>query len=272
MQEFLSSEFWLYAANKLLRIVAISIGAMTVLRFFGPVIDRFFQAQTGSKKFYLEEKRARTLSSLFKSVIRYTVYFITLVLVLQEFKIDTTSLIAGAGIVGLAIGVGAQSLVKDVITGFFVILEDQYSVGDYIVIDSMAGHVEDIGFRVTVLRDANGVRHIIPNGAIGKVSNYTRGHMQAVINIPVAYEADIGKVLQILEEICAGAADMPEVLERPKVIGVVDFRTAEIIVRIAAKTVPLEQVKVETAIRRRIKERFDAEHIPPPAAFVRPGA
>lgn len=268
MNEFLTPDFWYFFANRLLRIVAIAIGALVVLRFFGPVVDRFLIVQDGKKKFYFEEKRARTLRGLLKSIIRYTIYFIALVLILQEFKIDTTSIIAGAGVIGLAIGVGAQSLVKDIITGFFIILEDQYSVGDYIVLGDMAGHVEEIGFRVTTLRDANGVLHIIPNGAINKVSNYTRGHMLAVINIPVSYQAEVGTVLKLLEEVCNDTADMPELVERPKVIGIVDFRTTEVVARIIAKTVPLEQVKVETTIRRKVKERFDAADIQPPAPVL----
>jgi len=272
MNELLTPDFWYYTANKMFRIAAIAIGALVVLRFSGPVIDRFLAVQAGQKKFYFEEKRARTLNGLLKSVIRYTIYFITTVMILQEFKVDTTSIIAGAGVIGLAIGVGAQSLVKDVITGFFIILEDQYAVGDYIVLGDMAGHVEDIGFRVTSLRDANGVLHIIPNGSITKVSNYTRGNMLAVINIPVSYEAEVGKVLQLLEEVCDETADMPEVVERPKVLGIVDFRSTEIVARIIAKTVPLEQGKVETTIRLKVKERFEAAQIQPPApALVKAG-
>lgn len=267
MNDYFTSAYWLFAANKLLRIAGILIGSMVVLRFFGPVIDRFFVIQTGNKKYHMEEKRARTLSALLKSIIRYSVYFMVTVMVLQEFSIDTTSIIAGAGIVGLAIGVGAQSLVKDIITGFFIILEDQYAVGDYIATADMTGFVEEIGFRVTTLRDINGVRHIIPNGAIAKVSNYTRGYMQAVINLPVAYTADLDKVLGILEEICESMKDLPVLLEKPKVLGAVDFRTADILVKIVAKTAPLEQLGVETALRRRIKERFDEEEIPPPSVI-----
>lgn len=271
MNEFLTPDFWYYTANKFLRIAAILVGALVVLRFFGPVIDRLLVIQNNNKKFYFEEKRARTLNGLLKSIIRYTIYFIAIVLILQEFKIDTTSIIAGAGIIGLAIGVGAQSLVKDIITGFFIILEDQYSVGDYIVLGDMAGHVEEIGFRVTTLRDANGVLHIIPNGAITKVSNYTRGHMLAIINIPVSYQAETEKVLKLLEDVCSAVADMPELIERPKVTGIVDFRSTEILVRIIAKTVPLEQIKVETTIRRKVKEYFDAAGIQPPAPALKTG-
>jgi small conductance mechanosensitive channel len=265
--ELLTPQFLLFAGNKVLRIFAILAIAAFAQRFSGVVVDRVFMPPAGAKKFYLEEKRARTLSVLLKTILRYTVYFIATVMLLQEFNIDTTSIIAGAGIIGLAVGVGAQSLVKDVITGFFIIFEDQYAVGDYIVSDNMSGTVEEISFRTTKLRDSNGVMHIIPNGAIARVSNYTRGHMQAVINIPVAYEADIGKVLLLLEEACREVRKvMPEVLDGPEVIGVVDMRPGEVIVRVVAKTVPLQQVKVETAFRHKAKLLFDAAQIPAPSA------
>lgn len=271
MTELLSPDYLLYVGNKVLRLFLIAAGSVVALRFFGLIVDRFFMPQAGAKRFYLEEKRARTLSSLLKSIIHYTIYFITLVMILQEFHIDTTSIIAGAGVIGLAIGFGAQTLVKDVITGFFIILEDQYSVGDYIASGDMAGTVEDIGFRITKLRDSNGVLHIIPNGAIIKVTNYTRGHMQAVINVPVSYDADIDQVQALLKQACEAVKELPQIIEQPKLLGIVDFRPGELIMRIIVKTLPLEQGGVEAAIRQQIKILFDSAAIPRPAAAQIPG-
>lgn len=260
-----STDFWFHAGNKALRILLIMIAAGIVQRFTGMVIDRFFIARSGMKTLYFEEKRAKTLSGLLQSVARYIIYFIAIVMVLQEFNIDTTSLIAGAGVVGLALGVGAQSLIRDFVTGFFIILEDQYAIGDYVVSGDMAGTVEEIGLRVTKLRDANGILHIIPNGQISRISNYSRGVMQAVINVPVSYQADLNQVLELLDQACLEVGgQLLEVVEGPKVIGVVDLRPNELIIRIIAKTVPLEQTKVETAVRRQIKLLFDGAHIPPP--------
>lgn len=270
MNELLRPDYLFFWGNKALRLVAIAIGAAIALRFFSMIVDRFFMPQPGSKRFYLEEKRARTLSTLLKSIIHYTVYFITLVMILQEFQIDTTSIIAGAGIIGLAIGFGAQTLVKDVITGFFIILEDQYSVGDYIVSGDMAGTVEELGFRVTKLRDFKGVLHIIPNGAISRLTNFTRGNMQAVVNVPVSYEADIRQIMDLLEEACSAVKDLPQVVEAPRVVGIVDMQPGEITVRVAVKTLPLEQFGVETILRRRIKELFAEAKIPLPAAALKP--
>jgi len=267
VDRLITADILLAAGHTALRLAAILIGAWLVGRFGGLLIERLFLPPAVGKKL-LEEKRARTLSALLKSILRYTIYFIAAVLILNEFHVDTTSIIASAGIIGLAVGVGAQGLVKDFITGFFIIFENQYTVGDYIVSGDMAGTVEELTFRVTKLRDGNGVLHIIPNSAITRVSNYTRGHMQAVINIPVAYDADIGRVLTLLEEVADDIARLPEVLERPTVVGVVDLRPGEAVVRIVAKTVPLEQMKVEAACRRKIIALFEEAHIPAPAAAM----
>ena len=266
MSELLTTAFLLEIGNKILKITVIMIGTQLAQHFSRMVIDRFFFSSAGQRTFYFAEKRANTLSGLLKNIIRYALYFMALVMILQEFRIDTTSIIAGAGVIGLALGIGAQSLIKDLITGFFIIFEDQYAVGDYIVCGDMAGTVENMGFRITKLRDANGVLHIIPNGAIARLSNYTRGTMQAVINVPVPYAADIGKVFTVLEEACMEIGEeMPEVIDGPKVLGVVDFIGGEVIIRLTAKTQPLEQMKVETALRHKIKVLFDAEHILQPA-------
>lgn len=261
----LTPEVLLVAGTTLMRIIVILLGAITILRLFSLMVNKIFIPSIGSNSFHFDERRARTLGGLLQSMVRYVIYFITIVMILQEFKIDTTSIVAGAGIVGLALGVGAQSLIRDFITGFFIVLENQFAVGDYIVSGDMAGTVADIGLRVTKLRDGNGVLHIIPHGAISRVSNYTRGHMQAVVNIPVAYEADISTVFALLEQACiAIGKDMIEVLEGPTVFGVVDIRSQELIIRVLAKTVPLEQGKVENALRYKIKMLFDEAHIPPP--------
>ena len=258
MQTLLTPEFLLFTGNRIIRIMGILLGVMLILKLFTLLVNQVFIPNIVGKTFKFDEKRARTLGGLVQSIVRYMIYFIMIVLILQEFKIDTSSLVAGAGIVGLALGVGAQSLIKDFITGFFIVLENQFTVGDYIVSGDMSGTVEDIGLRVTKLRDGNGVLHMIPHGAIIRVSNYTRGYMQATVDIPIPYGEDISKVLSLLEEACSLVGkDMVEVLEGPRVVGVVDWHTQELIVRLVAKTVFLKQVTVETALRYQIKLLFD---------------
>lgn len=265
MPMFFTPDFLFTAGNKIIRIAGILLGAVFLLRSFSIMVNKIFIPNVGISAFHFDERRARTLGGLLQSVIRYVIYFITIVMVLQEFQIDTTSLVAGAGIVGLAIGVGSQSLIRDFVTGFFMVLENQFAVGDYIVSGDMAGTVEDIGLRVTKLRDGNGVLHIIPHGAISRISNYTRGHMQAVVNVPVAYTADLKKVLSLLEGACSAVSkELEEVLEGPKVLGVVDLGAQVLVVRIVAKTTPLQQGKVENALRYTIKNAFDEAQIPYP--------
>eukprot|EP00825_Cyclidium_porcatum_P034473 TRINITY_DN36258_c0_g1_i4.p1 TRINITY_DN36258_c0_g1~~TRINITY_DN36258_c0_g1_i4.p1 ORF type:complete len:271 (-),score=7.79 TRINITY_DN36258_c0_g1_i4:453-1265(-) len=261
----LNTDFILMLLERAVRLAVIVVIIAVALRISRLVIQKFFLGNKGLKSFYLEEKRARTLESLLSSIVRYVLYFIAGVMMLQELNINTTSIVAGAGIIGLALGVGAQSLIKDFITGFFIIMEDQYAVGDYIVSGEMAGTVEEIGFRVTKLRDGNGIMHILPNGSILRVSNYSRGHMLATINIPVPYSADIDKVMAILDNACAKVKEeVPEVLEIPKVIGIVDMRPGEQVIRIISKTTPLEQGKVEAALRYKVVKMFKQAFIKMP--------
>lgn len=271
MSDWFTPEFWLFTASRVMRILFIFAAALILQRLLGALVDRYFYIRGGLKTFHFEEKRAKTLTELLKTLIRYSIYFIALVAILSEFHIDTTSLIAGAGVLGLALGVGAQSLIRDFITGFFIILEDQFAMGDYIVSGDMAGTVEEIGFRVTKLRDANGVLHIIPNGSIIKVSNHTRAPLQATVNIPVSHEADIDQVMTLLTQACQDVkGQLVEVVDGPKILGIVDYRPTEVIVRIIAKTIPLEQTKVETALRYRIKQLFTEAAIPsPPPSVIR---
>ena len=261
----LTPDFFLLAGNSILRIVGILVGVMFILKLLSLVFNQLFIPKVVGRTLKFDEKRARTLSGLVQSIIQYMIYFIAIVLILQEFKIDTTSIVASAGIVGLALGIGAQSLIRDFITGFFIVLENQFAVGEYIVSGDMGGTVEEIGLRVTKLRDSNGVLHMIPHGAIIRVSNYARGHMQATVNIPIAYGEDINKVLSLLSEACNYVGkNMEEVVEGPTVVGVVDWHLQELIIRMVAKTLPLQQVKVEAALRHQIKLVFDQANISTP--------
>lgn len=254
-----------------IRIGAIVLGAAVVLRLALMFIDRLFMPHPGSKKLLFEEKRAKTLGVLIKTVVRYTIYFIAGLMVLQEFRIDTTSLLAGAGVVGLALGVGAQNLVKDVIAGFFIIFEDQYAVGEYVALDELTGTIEEIGFRVTKLRDFYGVLHTIPNGTIRKVGNYNRGYTQAVVDVPLPYAANLEQVLALLEEVCQEVyTHHDDLLEKPVVVGVTALKPGVVVVRVIAKTVPLAHWGLETYLRQCIKDKLTAANVPPPPAI--PGA
>lgn len=264
MEQFLTPAYWLQLVDRLLRVAVILIGCGICLRVFRLVIRRFFFAHAASRLVF-EEKRAKTLSSLLESICRYAMYFVVTVMVLQEFHIDTTSILASAGVIGLALGVGAQSVVKDFVAGFFIILEDQYSEGEYIVSGPVEGTVEEMGFRVTKLRDASGVLHILPNGGILRVTNFNRGSVQAVVNVPVSYNSDVKVLAEVLQKSCETfRQEHPELVDGPNLLGIVEFQAGYMLVRILMKCIPLTQAKAEAALRYRLRADLQAANLPLP--------
>ena len=200
---------------------------------------------------------------MLESICRYALYFVATVMILQEFNINTTSILASAGVIGLALGVGAQSIVKDFMAGFFIILEDQYSTGEYIVSGTIEGTVEEVGFRVTKLRDANGILHVLPNGSITRVSNFNRGSIQTAVNMPISYRADVKTVMLNLQEACERfRQEHPELVDGPKVLGIVEFQAGYMTIRILMKCVPLTQAKMESALSYSIRMDFQEREIP----------
>ncbi|WDU82834.1 mechanosensitive ion channel family protein [Caloramator sp. Dgby_cultured_2] len=186
--------------NKGIKIVIILITTKLAINIGNRLITNFFDRQKKSK-FGLNERKADTLKGLFKSLLRYSVYIISFIWIFETLGFDVKALIAVTGVAGVAIGFGAQSLVKDVISGIFILLEDQFAVGDYITIDGFSGIVETLGIRVTKIRDFSGELHIIPNGTIGRVTNKSRGNMRALVEVDISYEEDLEKAIDILNKI-----------------------------------------------------------------------
>ncbi|SET19030.1 mechanosensitive ion channel family protein [Anaerobranca gottschalkii] len=239
------------------RIIVILILSMYVLKLGYKLLEKFFASQK-----YMNERKQKTLLTISKSFLKYGVYLFAALMILSELGFSTTSLLAGAGVVGLAIGFGAQGIVRDVITGFFILFEDQYSVGDYVKISGLSGVVTDIGIRVTKLRDFSGEVHIIPNGTVEKVTNLSLGKMRAMVDIPVAYEENLNKVFKVLEETMEKIkTEFQEVVEGPTILGVSNFGDSEVNIRIVAQTAPMEQWKIERIIRLYVKEAFEENGI-----------
>lgn len=225
------------------------------------LISRFYKLQTKGK-IQLPERKIGTLMSLTKNILRYVIYFIAAASILKIFNIEMTSILAVAGIGSLAIGFGAQNLVKDVISGFFIIFEDQFGVGDYITINNFSGLVEEVGLRTSKIRDFSGDLHIIPNGEIKTVTNHTRGSMRALVNVGIPYEEDIDRIINVLTQICEDIKkSRNDVIEGPTVLGITDFQDSQVLITIIAKTEPMKQWEVERDIRYRIKKVFDREKI-----------
>ncbi|WP_310445007.1 mechanosensitive ion channel family protein [Tissierella sp.] len=250
--------------GKTLKILIIIIIIKLIISLTNKLIDRTLKNKKG-KNIFINNKRANTIGEVLKKIVKYILYFIGIMIVLDMFNVNTTSILATAGIGGLAIGFGAQSLVKDIITGFFILIEDQYAVGDYIKIESLEGVVEELGLRVTKLRDFSGDLHIIPNGTVQVVTNKSRGAMRALVKVFVAYEEDIERVSKILEVICEDIKSKNDsILDGPSILGITDLGESNISITIVAKTKPMEQWSVEREIRRMVKEAFRKENIKTP--------
>jgi len=246
-------------------ILGTLILAYVGIKIGDAVINRIFKPR--GQKPYFDERRVLTLKTLTKSVLRYATYFVvgfTIIGQLAQFtNTDPKGFLAGAGILGVALGFGAQSLVKDVITGFFILLENQYGVGEYITTGSFSGFVEELGLRVTKIRDWGGEYHIIPNGQITAVTNFSRGSMRAVVEVGIAPAEDIDKTLSVMNRVAETVGrELAEVIvEGPEVLGVTAFGSGEVVIRTIAKTKPMEQWRVERELRKQFKEAFNREGI-----------
>lgn len=210
------------------------------------------------------EQRGRTLAQLLNSVGAATIG-LGAGLTILNFFIEIGPLLAGVGVAGLAVSFGAQSLVKDVISGFFILLENQFGVGDIVEINGVGGVVERMTLRVVMLRDVQGVLHTIPNGSINMVSNSTRGWARAVVDISVAYKENVDNVIHVMRGVAAELWSDPawkkQLFEEPAVWGVEQLADSSVNLRIVAMTLPGKQWDVGRELRRRLKNRFDREGI-----------
>ena len=249
-----------------IRILAIAIGAMVLQYLLQLAIKRFeksFEQQgiAPSEK----EKRAKTLSGIINTTIGIAIYTVAAIMVISECGIAIGPLLAGAGIAGIAVGFGAQSLVKDIISGFFIRLENQIRIGDVVNIAGVAGLVEAINLRTTRLRDLEGKVHIIPNGLIEVATNFTREWSRALVEIGVAYKEDVDHVISVLketgEQLRADPAFSESILEPMTVLGLDSFGDSSVNIRLFFKTVPLKQWDVAREFRRRVKKAFDENGI-----------
>jgi small conductance mechanosensitive channel len=231
----------------ILEIVFIVVLTYVAVRLLDRVVDHTFKwSKVGTNK-------AHTLRKLIKSVVHYTLYFIALLTILSKFGIDLGPVLAGAGILGLAIGFGAQSLVKDVITGFFMLFERQLEVGDIVEINGfIRGTVEEVGLRITKIREYNQRLHYLPNGTITQVTNYNREKMRSIVPITVPYESNLDVVSKALEEVVKsiGARFKDHLVEQPEVVGVTNIDQNGVQFTITALSDPDEYWNLEREMRK----------------------
>jgi small conductance mechanosensitive channel len=211
------------------------------------------------------QQRVDTLASVFTAGGRVIIVLVTLLTLMPLAGISIGPLLAGVGILGLAVGFGAQSLVKDVISGLFILLDNQYSKGDVVTVAGISGLVEDVGIRRTVLRDLDGIVHYIPNGEIAVASNFTQEYSRVNLNVGVSYSEDLDHVMRVIdrvgEEMAADPKWGPAIISPPKALRVDNLGDSGIEIKVVGDTKPIKQWDVMGELRKRIKKAFDEEGI-----------
>lgn len=253
-----------------MRILLIVVGAYLVYNalkvFVTRVVQRYIEYRANTHKAKEESiRRVKTITGMIVGAIGVIVSMLAGFMVLSEFNVDIGPLLASAGVAGIAIGFGAQSLIKDTLNGLFIVLEDQFNNGDVVKVGGVSGTVEDLNMRRTVLRDLDGIVHIIPNGQITIVSNYTREWARVNLNVPVAYSTNLDKAAEVINrvgrEMTADPEFAPLIISAPQVLRVDKFGDSGIEIKILGDTKPMKQWMVTGELRRRLKKAFDQEGI-----------
>jgi small conductance mechanosensitive channel len=255
---FSNKEWWTGIAAKGTKIVGIIVLAVIFKYVIKTAIANVFKVRLKSP-LRLSERRENTLFKLLDNVASYVIYFVAMLTILSEFM-DIQAILAGAGVVGLAIGFGAQNLVRDIITGFFIIFENQFSVGDYVRIIGFEGTVEEIGLRTTKIKSWTGELHILPNSSITEVTNFSVHNSMAVVDVSIAYEEDIDKAQSIIQDVVAKVKpNFPEMVRDPEVLGVqmLGAGASEVVIRVAAEVLPMTHFKIARELRKILKLELD---------------
>ncbi|MBS4177616.1 mechanosensitive ion channel family protein [Bacillus sp. FJAT-49731] len=249
---------WLNFGWVAIKIILILVVASLVIRIGRSAIGNMLRFKTKTP-LRISERRETTLVKLLQNILTYAVYFISFITILSALTIDITGLLAGAGILGVAIGFGAQNLVKDVIAGFFIIFEDQFSVGDEVRINSFEGNVQEIGLRTTKVLNWTGELYIVPNGSITEVTNFSIYNSTAVVDFNISYEGDLNEVVSMIERLLARMPDKySEIVGIPKLLGIEQFEGTEIVLRVTAETIPSKNWYIARKLRKELKLAIDA--------------
>ncbi|CAM4215854.1 mechanosensitive ion channel family protein [Paenibacillus alkaliterrae] len=253
------NELWLNFGNAALRVIVILVVSRLIVWAIHKTINRGV-LEREIKRLPSHVRRMRTVGKLLKNVASYVVYFIAGMLVLSEFGIDLGPLLAGAGVLGLAIGFGAQSLVKDIITGFFIVLEDQFAVGDVIQTGQFKGTVEMIGLRTTRIQSWTGEVHIVPNGMINEVTNFSINNTLAVVDISIAFEEEVDRALEVIRFTMISMQD-ENLVNAPEVLGIQAIAPTGVTLRVIAECRPNTHSIVSRKLNMEIKKALDSSGI-----------
>jgi len=268
---------WLLAHGiRILVIIGLAYLFYMIIKVLAPpILERWVKTRgTGRRARAEHVKRAQTLSSVVTQAAAIFIVIIAIFMILSEVGLDITPLLAGAGVAGIAIGFAAQNFIRDLIGGFLIIFENQFDVGDVIKVADVIGGVEEVNLRRTLLRDLDGILHIVPNGEIRVASNYTMMWSRANLNISVAYKEDLDRVMAIIRRVWEETADDPEwgpqlISRTPFILRVNEFGDSGIDIKVVGDTKPMMQWNVMAELRRRIKRVFDEEGIEIPWPHVK---
>ncbi len=258
----------------LLYVVVLGVIQFVVRDYIGRVVEK---AVRGKKYKNAKEERQReqTLTGLFRTALTIAIWFIGSILILNEFEVNLAALATGAGLIGIVIGFGAQSTVKDFLSGIFIILENQYRVGDVVSIGGHAGIVEQVTIRTTKLRDLDGSVYFIPNGEVNTVQNMTLEYSGLIIDVGVSYDTDIDKAKDVMNKVGQDLADDPDwkdrIIEPVEYLRLDSFGDSSVNLKAVGKTIPIEQWNVAGEYRTRLKKAFEKNgiEIPFPQRVVR---
>jgi len=266
------ADMWFNILFSSIRIVIIFIITRIVIKIVSRIIDRTM-ARKQEGKIRVNPRRFITVGELMKNATSITCNFIMILLLLSEINVKVGPLLASAGVLGLAIGFGAQGLVKDVITGFFIILEDQFAVGDVIQTGTYKGTVEVIGLRTTKLVSWQGEVHIIPNGTIASVTNFSMSNSLAVVDIPMKGEQTLDESVHLVKRALTGIEDRDlNIVKVPDVLGIQSMSTSEYVVRIVAECLPNSRASVERQIQSDVKKTLEYHEMSNQAALEQAAA
>ena len=258
----MTSDWLLSHGLRILLILTLTFVALKIARL---IANRVFAVLKKTDMEGEMQKRTETLKSLLRYLLHTVILSVSLIMILSEFGVQIGPVLAAAGIVGLAVGFGAQHLVSDIISGFFILLEDQIRVGDVVQVAGKGGLVEKVNLRTVTLRDLSGNVHYIRNGQIETVTNMTKEYSQYVFNIGVAYRENVDEVMEVIKKVGKEMQDDPafgkEILEPIEVLGLDEFAESALIIKARVKTLPIKQWRVGREFNRRLKIRFDEMNI-----------
>ncbi|AOH57368.1 mechanosensitive ion channel protein MscS [Peribacillus muralis] len=255
--ELLDEKIWFLIGEGIIKIFLVLLLSRIIITIGKTLLNKFFKARLRSP-LRVTERREATLIKLLENIITYVINFIALMMILEIFGLHVMPLLAGAGVIGLAIGFGAQSLVKDIITGFFVIFEDQFSVGDYIKINTYEGEVIEIGLRTTKIKSNAGELHFIPNGSIIQVTNYSILNSKAVVDVTIANDGSIERAERVLIELLNSMEGKYDALVKaPEFLGIETINPDDVVLRVTAETKPMQNVEFSRILRKEISAALD---------------